>query len=451
MKRVLALSLLLVAGCVARTPQPGVETAQANSAPVAVTGLTELLPEGHHAGAMVEVNGAQIVAIVADSAPKETPYIVLDEAMKAGVCTIRETGSVDENGQQVNGDVNTLLVTNTGDKPVFLMAGDLVLGGKQDRVLAESVVVDPGTRDMGIPVFCVEHGRWAVQGKDGEAATKGHFMNAAKTGQVDMTVKQVAIASGNQSRVWERVATTNTALGVGASTGTFRAAYDDEKTRAELDNAYTRAAKLVTGSVVGFAVVYKGDVAAMDVFDSSDLAAKVSEKLLRSYIITAIGGGYELPLEAKLARQSVTLSAEDVPIADAAHSLSQQLGMRVVVEEGLTGNVTLDFNRIDGAAAITTLAERADAWVTVQGETMTLSARGNEGPTLQFAQLQGVQTRAFTQTMTGGQVDAEPSPPTECSPNDRTFNARAFEKESVKYSCEDKKTGRKVQTSYMRR
>jgi hypothetical protein len=403
---------------------------------------------------MGEVNGAQIFAIVGDNATKETPDLVLDEAMKAGVCTIKDTGSVDENGQQVNGDVNTLLVTNTGDKPVFLMAGDLVLGGKQDRVLAESVVVDPGTTDMGIPVFCVEHGRWAVQNKDGEAAEKGQFMNAAKTGQVDMTVKQVAIASANQSRVWERVATTNTALGVGASTGTFRAAYDDKKTRAEIDNAYTRAAKLVKGDVVGFAVVHKGDVAAMDVFDSSDLAAKVSEKLLRSYIITAIGGGYELPIEAKLARQSVTMSADNLPVADAARSLSQQLGMRVVVEDGLNATVTLAFNRVDGAAAITTLAEQANAWVTVQGETMTLSSRSNEGPTLQYADgenVQTVQVRWAAPSTSGLSLNADPAPPRECEPNDRTFNARSFEKESVKYSCEDKKTGRKVQTSYMRR
>lgn len=143
----LALPLLLVA-CVARPPhQP--EPVVTSKSDHAATLLSAILPEGHRAGPAVEINGARIVAIVADDAPAETPYLVLHEAMQAGVCTVRETGA-DEDGN-VSGDVNTLLVSNTGSKPIFLMAGDLVLGGKQDRVLAESLVVDPGVKTCAFP------------------------------------------------------------------------------------------------------------------------------------------------------------------------------------------------------------------------------------------------------------------------------------------------------------
>lgn len=463
MKRLLLALPLLLAACVARTPEPSVEhptpdvkdsAPQAAEAPAA---LVALLPTGHRAGRSVEVNGARIIAIIADNAAAETPYVVLDEAMKAEVCIIRETGAANAEGEQIDGDVNTLLVTNSGDKPIFLMAGDLVLGGKQDRVLAESVVVDAGVKDMRIPVFCVESGRWQVQGKDGEHAENGTFANDASCGQVDVNVKRQAIATGNQGEVWKQVAMNNSALKVSADSGTFRATYDDEKTRKQIEDAYAQANQLVGDKLVGFAVVHDGEVAAMDIFDSTGLAHKVSEKLLRSYIITAIGNGYALPLPQKLERETISFVCDGTAIREAAGTLGRLLNVTITIDEEVKGDVTLKLESTDGVTAINTLAEQVRAVAVVQESSLLLMPRTEyEGRTTQFSSndnRQRVQIESI-RTMGNDELERnsdEPAPPTQAAPNDRTTNSREFEKDAVKYSCEDKKTGRKVQSSYMRR
>ncbi|MCC7508332.1 MAG: hypothetical protein IT464_03035 [Planctomycetes bacterium] len=463
MKRVLLALPLLLAACVARTPEPSVEHTTPDmkvSAPKvaeAPAALVALLPAGHRAGMSVEVNGARIVAILADDATAETPYVVLDEAMKAEVCVIRETGAASAEGEQIEGDVNTLLVTNSGDKPIFLMAGDLVLGGKQDRVLAESVVVDAGVTDMRIPVFCVESGRWQVQGKDGEHADKGTFANEASCGQVDVNVKRQAIATGNQGEVWKQVAMNNSALKVSADSGTFRATYDDEATRKQIEDAYAQAARLVNGKLVGFAVVHDGEVAAMDIFDSTGLAHKVSEKLLRSYIITAIGNGYEVALPQKLARETVSFVCTNIAVTQAAGTLGRLLNVAITIDEEVKGEVTLKLESTDGVAAITALAEQVKAVAVVQESSLLLMPRTEyEQRTIEFTQNDNRQRVQTESIRTAGNDELErrsdePAPPSESAPNDRTANSREYKKDAVNYSCEDKKTGRKVQSSYMRR
>jgi hypothetical protein len=507
---VLCLPLLLVA-CARSAPQregaPRAElivttdakpAAEIGSKPVLtsepVATLASLLPDGHHEGVTVEVDGVKIIAVTADNAETETLYLVLDEAMKAGVCTIAETG-----------DVNSLAVTNTGTQPVFLMAGDLVLGGQQDRILAESVVVDAGVTGMRIPVFCVEHGRWAVQSKDGALAETNTFTNTAGSGQADVNVKKQAIATQDQGEVWKQVADSNSALGLKTGSGTFRETYDDATMAAKIEEAYTRAAALSDGKIVGFAVVHEDEVVAMDLFDSTALAAKVSEKLLRSYIITAISSGYDLPLDRKLARQTITWQCSNEDARAAAGSLGRVLNLRISVDDSLQGNVSFDLEDADGVAAVTTLAESLNAVAVVDGSDVRLVPEAayaqqqelqpsEDAPTFYGESTvdddipeqisgttdlgrQGASLRTITlsepcpaspppasppappapgEPVPPPEAEAESAPPTETTPhaetpNERTVNLREYEKESVKYSCEDKKTGRKVQTSFLRR
>ncbi|MEL7221676.1 MAG: DUF6569 family protein, partial [Bacteroidota bacterium] len=60
------------------------------------------------------------------------------------------------------GAVNALTVQNKTDEAVFLMQGDIVQGGNQDRVIGEDQVI-AARSIQDIPVFCVEHGRWTYQ------------------------------------------------------------------------------------------------------------------------------------------------------------------------------------------------------------------------------------------------------------------------------------------------
>ena len=57
-------------------------------------------------------------------------------------------------------DVNRLMVVNTSDKPLYLMPGEVIIGGSQDRTIGQELVIAPGGEPVAVDVFCVEHERW---------------------------------------------------------------------------------------------------------------------------------------------------------------------------------------------------------------------------------------------------------------------------------------------------
>lgn len=77
----------------------------------------------------------------------------LEEALLKKSIIVHETGSVSE-----------LQIENTGDEPVFIQFGDIVKGGRQDRVLTTSLLIPPKSGKVAIGAYCVEQGRWAKRG-----------------------------------------------------------------------------------------------------------------------------------------------------------------------------------------------------------------------------------------------------------------------------------------------
>ena len=57
------------------------------------------------------------------------------------------------------GEVNTLMVINTSDKPLYLMPGEVIYGGKQNRTIGEELVIQPSDKPTPIDAYCVEQGR----------------------------------------------------------------------------------------------------------------------------------------------------------------------------------------------------------------------------------------------------------------------------------------------------
>ena len=57
-------------------------------------------------------------------------------------------------GGNVSGSVNTLIAKNISTDTIFIMAGEVVKGGKQDRVIGKDVVIPPG-KEINLSAFCV--------------------------------------------------------------------------------------------------------------------------------------------------------------------------------------------------------------------------------------------------------------------------------------------------------
>lgn len=81
--------------------------------------------------------------------PVALAYSTLAEAIRAGTVAVEEAPSA---------HVPTLLVTNTGDRPVLITDGEILEGGWQNRTVTVPVLIQPG--EVAVPVACVEAGRW---------------------------------------------------------------------------------------------------------------------------------------------------------------------------------------------------------------------------------------------------------------------------------------------------
>src|SRR5215510_8180683 len=134
----------------------------------------------------------------ADQRQDKTP-LTLQEAMERKVVVVHETG-----------DVNNLAIENLSDEEVFVQSGDIVKGGRQDRVLALDLIVPPKSGKIPIASFCVERGRWSTRGAENAVA----FSSSEKT----LNSKELKIAakhSASQREVWDKVAQTQAKLSAG--------------------------------------------------------------------------------------------------------------------------------------------------------------------------------------------------------------------------------------------
>lgn len=248
---------------------------QASSADPKTPAAADKLDEHARLGKPITVESLTVIPIVSTDAanPKEPDLITLDEAFPKKLVTIAEV-----NG----GDVNQLALANKSDQPLFLMAGEVIIGGKQDRIIGSNTII-PAKSAQNVPVFCVEHGRW--HGESSEFTTA----NALAHGRL----RERASFEGQQA-VWDEVAEKNKARKTTTDTDTYRHVAEQQqdaamgKWKTQLDDALGKLDADDKKNLVGFAVALNGKVATVDRFGSPKLFAKLQGKLVKSYITEAI-------------------------------------------------------------------------------------------------------------------------------------------------------------------
>lgn len=205
-----------------------------------------------------------------------TNYISLQTALKQKSIQISEVST--------GGTVNSLLLSNVGEDTIMIMAGEVVLGGKQDRAIGQQLLLAPGTKDLKVAVFCVEHGRWNAN----QTGTKfnGYY------GFAGNQIRKKVIVEKNQSGVWNEVSKSHQKAGVSSSTKTFKDIKNSEEYASKL-KAYKDyfLPKLMAGNVLGFVIVSGKKILGTEVFATEQLFTQQVDKLLESYITEAIQTG----------------------------------------------------------------------------------------------------------------------------------------------------------------
>src|SRR5271155_5676168 len=151
-----------------------------------------------------------VFPVVSSTSYDAGAFLTLEEGLSRGEVLIQEQGEdsmIRDRGvvrpavQSYNGpSVNQLVLINRSKRPLILLAGELVSGGKQDRVIGKDRIVPVGAPPLPLDVFCVEHGRWS----------NGANFVAAKT-IVHPSVREKAAVDQAQTEVWNAVRSGSTA------------------------------------------------------------------------------------------------------------------------------------------------------------------------------------------------------------------------------------------------
>ena len=267
---------------------------------LAASGYTVLEPIRH--GALT------IFPVVAGTSHETRDFITLDEGLRSGEVVVSEAGSVSplvrprhatgvwDERRRDGAQVNALVLVNNSRRPLILLAGEIVTGGKQDRIIGKDRLVPAESDPVDLSVFCVEPGRWV--------ATSGNFHGMSA--MVQPSVRSKAMAEKDQSQVWAEVRRSQGSMGkLGLSapaaaqvqgTTSYATVIAKGEVQLKLDAVAAPVEReyqslvrhLKDKNAVGVVVAVNGEIIWADIFASSDLLAKYWPKLVRSYAAEAV-------------------------------------------------------------------------------------------------------------------------------------------------------------------
>ena len=230
---------------------------------------------GSSLGSSYGWGGLTIVPILASSSSPSPSLTSLESALRRGDLIVREYGG---------GSVPTVEMENRSGTPVFLLAGEIVLGGKQDRVIREDTVIG-GHSVVQVAVYCVEQGRWASSAKSFESAP--HAI-------ADRDLRSKASAGAGQDEIWSHVAKESEARGVRSPTTSYGDIVASPEMSRQLDEYVSRCPRPSPwrGRAVGAVFLSGGEVLGVDLFGDPGLLSALWPKLVRSYASQAMRDGY---------------------------------------------------------------------------------------------------------------------------------------------------------------
>ena len=268
-----------------------------------------------------------IFPVVSAKSHDTSDFITLDEGIRSGEVVVTEVGNLHSTMRRrppyqtrpyQGAEVNRLVLVNNSKHPLILLAGEVVTGGKQDRVVGKDRIVPAESDPVDLSVFCVEHGRWT------ETSTK--FDTHASV-MLQPSVRMKAMADQDQQKVWDEVGRSRTAMaaalassanpsatpapGQTTETVTVTSSADvlelnstSSYAKARENNAVQKQVESITEpmrksyesvikqlrnqNAVGVVVAVKGHIVWADMFASSSLLAKYWPKLLESYATEAL-------------------------------------------------------------------------------------------------------------------------------------------------------------------
>ena len=276
-----------------------------------------------------------VFPVVAPKSYATGEFLTLDEGLRTGEVVVTEYGNVrglirrgvTPAGAAQNAEVNRLVLVNNSKRPLLLLAGEIVTGGKQDRVIGKDRIVPAESDPVDLSVFCVEPGRWvgnqrALRNVGGNlrqrkrrwrrqrersssehahgpafGARQSHGRQGSEPG-LGGGEKAASIDGGRSSR-----SGATCEFGEIQSTTSYARVMENKDVKQKVDeiaapiqhNYESLIKQLRDRKAVGVVVAVNGHIIWADIFASTDLLEKYWPKLVRSYaseaVVTRAKGG----------------------------------------------------------------------------------------------------------------------------------------------------------------
>lgn len=216
-------------------------------------------------------------------------YATLSEALDKGLVVVRETANVQE-----------LTIENLSKElTVFLNAGDIVKGGRQDRTIRDDLILPPFSGRVPLAAFCVEHGRWTQRGNE-----KADEFSANTRALSSRKEKLAARYENNQAYVWSSVAEQQSGLSQNLSrlegkAVDVRSVDSPSSLQLALENKDLDSIKkqylsnfrsLLDGKtdVIGFLYAINGEINSAEVYNNKNLFRALWPKLIDAAVTEAV-------------------------------------------------------------------------------------------------------------------------------------------------------------------
>ncbi|MBP6687545.1 MAG: hypothetical protein KA160_06770 [Lacibacter sp.] len=183
-----------------------------------------------------------------------------------------------ERGNYMLDNINVLLIENKSGKDLVIKSGEIVMGGRQDRVFAKDTILEAGKQHL-VPVYCIEENRWSEKERK--------FIYRGTTGSGLQTIIDTA---HNQTKVWDEI---RRLLKQNNQTGSSSyAALLNNKKVADTSQQYIRhflqTLRSKDSSIVGVIASTGHKILGADVFISTSLFYQTLPGLLEKYCTEAV-------------------------------------------------------------------------------------------------------------------------------------------------------------------
>ncbi|MEO7117483.1 MAG: DUF6569 family protein [Candidatus Limnocylindrales bacterium] len=232
-----------------------------------------------------------LVVIALESAPTRPSagYVTLADLPEDAAAAESGGGAPVEFREHAGGTVSSIDAV-VGDKPLVILAGDTIVGGKQNRIINVSVWLTP-KHVTKIPVSCLEAGRWDA-GRHFRSGRKVDLNLRSKVSRmVTDQVRAGAAARGSdgsarpgyaaqQGAIWAEIAEKEANVGHRSHTGALHDLYETEA----VDVRKMAGAFPVPDGATGMAVAIGGRLVALDIFDTASTLKQQWPRLIEAAV-----------------------------------------------------------------------------------------------------------------------------------------------------------------------